>query len=212
MHYENVDKDYLDYNTTVFRKYAPFYDLAEMFLFSVRKQLRQELHDTSDILDIACGTGTLSVALAKEGYRVTGIDLSLDMLARARKKGNSIDKVQFLYQDASRLPFPNASFDATVISFSLHDMPQEIRGSVLQEMKRVTKVGGKIIIADYTTDPRRKIVSFIEYNFPIVWETKYYKSFLDKGLAWYLKEVGLLPIKSKFQLFGFVQIVVSIKR
>ncbi len=96
-------------------------------------------------LDAGCGTGIYSIELAKRGAVTTGADSSEDMLvwarAKARKEGLTID---FVSADALMLPFPDDYFDL-VLSAGMLCFIKE-RGKALQEMLRVLKPGGKLII------------------------------------------------------------------
>lgn len=100
----------------------------------------------SRILDLCCGMGRHSVALADEGYRVTGLDLSKVLLAEARKLDNS-GRITWVEGDMRRLPL-DGPFDAVVnlfTSFGYFEEEQE-NARVLAEMGRVLAPGGKFII------------------------------------------------------------------
>jgi ubiquinone/menaquinone biosynthesis C-methylase UbiE len=202
-----IDKDnYIEYNNTVFRKYAPLYDLAEFFLFPLREKIVKEIQSHSRVLDIACGTGTLSLELAKMNHEVTGIDLSQDMLKKALKKTKN-DNVTFICGDATKLPFGDNSFDVSIITLALHDMPEAIRLKVLKEMKRVTRKEGKIIIADYNTELKNGFLKWVEKYVPILWETKYYSSFIKMGLPYYISGLDMNIKSRQLSIAGFIQIV-----
>ena len=66
------------------------------------------------VLDACCGTGDLAIACESAGGRVTGLDFSERMLARARRKSSSIEWVR---GDALTLPFPDESFEAATVGF-----------------------------------------------------------------------------------------------
>ena len=68
---------------------------------------------SGNLVDIGCGTGSYAAALAELGWTVTGVDVSEDMLRRAREKG-----VETVRADAAALPFEDASFDAAVSIFT----------------------------------------------------------------------------------------------
>ena len=192
--------DYTFYNTKLFRKIAPFYDIIELFLGNTRSDIvkKAKLPVKSKVLDIACGTGSLSIAFAKQGHIVTGVDLSLEMLARALKKSvkKPYFKLKFIEHDAKKLPFPDNSFDATSISLGLHEMPNEIRSKVLSEMVRVTKHNGKIIIFDYNNESRGTSDFFLKKIIKIP-ESKYYGNFINAPMSDILQNKPLKLVKSK---------------
>lgn len=97
------------------------------------------------ILDLAAGTGTSSVPFAKAGAFVVPCDFSLGMLEVGRRRQPGLP---FTAGDALALPFADATFDAVTISFGLrnvHDVDQ-----ALQEMARVTKPGGRLVVCEFS--------------------------------------------------------------
>ncbi|HAM26743.1 MAG TPA: bifunctional demethylmenaquinone methyltransferase/2-methoxy-6-polyprenyl-1,4-benzoquinol methylase [Microbacteriaceae bacterium] len=101
------------------------------------------------ILDIAAGTGTSSVALAKSGADVVAADFSPGMIEVGRQKHPGITFVQ---ADAMELPFGNDEFDAVTISFGLRNI--EDPKKALAEMYRVLKPGGRVVICEFSKPPR----------------------------------------------------------
>lgn len=99
-----------------------------------------------NVLDVACGTGDMAVSLVERGCTVTGIDLSEEMLAIARQKAPI---VTFMIADAEHLPFPDASFDAVTCAFGVRNFVHLEQG--LNEMLRVLKPGGQLIILELAT-------------------------------------------------------------
>lgn len=100
----------------------------------------------STILDLCCGMGRHSVALADQGYRVTGMDLSKVLLAEARKLDDS-GRIDWLEGDMRSIP-AEGPFDAVVnlfTSFGYFEVEGE-NAKVLSEMARVLKPGGVFII------------------------------------------------------------------
>jgi ubiquinone/menaquinone biosynthesis C-methylase UbiE len=98
------------------------------------------------VLDFGCGTGILFPELAARGYRVIGIDLSLDML---RAGGESLN-IFSVCGDGCSLPFADASFDAVFCRGSLHHVPDLTLA--LQETGRVLKSGGELIFSEPSND------------------------------------------------------------
>ncbi|MDP1721924.1 MAG: methyltransferase domain-containing protein [Candidatus Gottesmanbacteria bacterium] len=204
---EELIKRHAYFNRKFFARWAPYYDLVAFVLKPLRYDAARRLqlpHD-SRVLDVATGTGEQALALAKAGYDVTGIDLSPDMLKRATKKRTSSIKLKFVHSDATQLPFTSNSFDATTISFALHDMPYEIRLLVLKEMIRVTKNNGIIMTIDYL-EPSKGLLGAITYRFVRRFETPMYEDFIHKGLLIHLTKVGLVPQTQTTLFIGQIKI------
>src|ERR1700732_65829 len=110
------------------------------------------------VLDLCCGTGDLSFALARGGpAQVTGADFSHAMLVRASAKSKahpqdarstSSARVTFFEADALRLPFADASFDLVTTAFGFRNLANYESG--LREIRRVLKCGGTLAILEFT--------------------------------------------------------------
>jgi ubiquinone/menaquinone biosynthesis C-methylase UbiE len=90
------------------------------------------------LLDLGCGTGAYAGGLAELGWEVTGVDVSEDMLRRARERGATV-----VQADATDLPFDDGSFDAAVSIFThsdFDDFPAAAR-----EVARVLKPGASFV-------------------------------------------------------------------
>ena len=102
---------------------------------------------TGRTLEVAIGTG-LNLPHYPPGVRVTGIDLTPEMLAVARRRsadlGRSVDLTE---GDAQALPFTDSTFDTVICTYAMCSVPDE-RATVL-EMKRVLKPGGRLILLDH---------------------------------------------------------------
>ena len=116
-------------------------------------------------LDVACGTGDLSIELLRRGFSVTGIDLSEEMLEIAKQKTASanfqLSIINFQLANAEALPFPDDSFDAVTCAFGIRNFVHLEKG--LEEMTRVLKPGGRMVILELSTPDSRLICPF--YNF-----------------------------------------------
>jgi demethylmenaquinone methyltransferase/2-methoxy-6-polyprenyl-1,4-benzoquinol methylase len=141
---------------TMFDAVAPNYDLADavMTVGLVRWWRRQTLAEVDPgpgerILDLAAGTCSSSVALAKRGASVVACDFSEGMLRQGRRRlGVWSYQVGLIGGDATRLPFADGTFDKVTISFGLRnvqDVPQ-----ALMELGRVTKPGGKLVVCEFS--------------------------------------------------------------
>lgn len=98
------------------------------------------------ILDLAAGTGTSSAPFAERGAEVVPCDFSLGMLEVGKQRQPALP---FVAGDALNLPFRDGAFDAVTISFGLRNVADTERA--LQEMLRVTKPGGKIVVCEFST-------------------------------------------------------------
>jgi demethylmenaquinone methyltransferase / 2-methoxy-6-polyprenyl-1,4-benzoquinol methylase len=130
---------------SMFDRIAPVYDAMNrtMTLGLDRKwrRLTAEAVVTpgTRVLDACCGTGDLALADARAGGRVTGVDFSDEMLARARRKAPDLDWVQ---ADAASLPFDDASFEAVTVGFGVRNL-EDLQGG-LRELARVLVPGGRL--------------------------------------------------------------------
>jgi SAM-dependent methyltransferase len=108
------------------------------------------------VLDVGCGTGSLSFFLANDPtmHGVHGVDLTPDFIAYANQK-NADSRLTFQVGDACSLPFPNASFDHALSMLVLQFVPRP--DAAIREMRRVTRPGG--IVAAATWDSRGGLVA-----------------------------------------------------
>lgn len=101
--------------------------------------------DGGHVLDVATGTGLVAKALLDRGFRVTGLDQSPEMLARARARFG--DRVELVEASAESLPFPDAAFDHLTFTYLLRyvDAP----GATLAELARVVRPGGTVAMLEF---------------------------------------------------------------
>ena len=97
------------------------------------------------VLDACCGTGDLALAAERAGGKVTGVDFSPQMLARARRKSASAEWVE---GDVTALPFADGSFDAVTVGFGIRNVPDLDAGLV--ELARVLRPGGRLACLEIT--------------------------------------------------------------
>ncbi|PYI40225.1 bifunctional demethylmenaquinone methyltransferase/2-methoxy-6-polyprenyl-1,4-benzoquinol methylase [Arthrobacter psychrolactophilus] len=136
----------------MFDDVAPNYDLVNDILsLGQTRRWRRIVVDAvgaepgQRVLDLAAGTGTSSEPYADAGVHVVACDFSVGMLKVGKRRRPDID---FVAGDATNLPFADDSFDASTISFGLRNVvdPQK----ALREMLRVTKPGGKLVVAEFS--------------------------------------------------------------
>ncbi len=108
------------------------------------------LADGDRVLDVGCGTGSLSFALPQHARvaAVAGIDFAEPYVAHARAR-NTDPRLSFRQGDARALPFPDASFDRAFAQLVLHFIPEAPRA--VAEMKRVVRPGGVVAACVWDT-------------------------------------------------------------
>ena len=118
-----------------------------------RRKVRSEIHDiladeNATILDVACGTGDLSIELKFDARaKITGTDFCRPMLTIAQEKSG--DNLPYVEADAMNLPFDDRGFEAVTIAFGLRNLPNIERG--LAELFRIIKPGGKLIVLEFSS-------------------------------------------------------------
>ena len=147
----------------MFTRIAPRYDLLNHLLSAQmdkrwRARTSRELRPILDradalVLDLCCGTGDLTFALARDAKaRIVGADFSHTMLVRANEKnvlqGTEKRSIPFLEGDALHLPFANGSFDLVTTAFGFRNLANYEAG--LREIFRILKPGGTLGILEFT--------------------------------------------------------------
>ena len=140
----------------MFARISPRYDLLNHLLSAnvdkrwrraVTRKVRTLLSaEDAQVLDVACGTGDLSIELFENtGAKVVGLDFCRPMLERAAKKNR---RLPFVEGDALRLPFEEGAFDAVTIAFGLRNLSSVEDG--LKELRRVLKPKGWAAILEFS--------------------------------------------------------------
>ncbi|HEX4465539.1 MAG TPA: class I SAM-dependent methyltransferase [Solirubrobacterales bacterium] len=103
-------------------------------------------------VEIACGPGLIARATAPRVGSVLGVDLTPAMVEKARSEAAAAgaENVGFEVGDATALDVPDDTFDGAITRFSLHHIPAPVR--VLEEMRRVVRPGGRVVVSDFVTD------------------------------------------------------------
>ena len=145
---------------SMFDRIAPVYDFMNRAMTAGLDQRWRRLtaeavvRPGDRVLDACCGTGDLALAAARAGGRVTGVDFSERMLARARRKA---PEVEWVRGDLLELPFADASFDAATVGFGVRNVADLERA--VSELRRALVAGGRLGILEITT-PRGALAPF----------------------------------------------------
>ncbi len=143
----------VEHVAAMFNDIAPVYDRMNtlMTLGSDRRWRRQAVEATSlaageSVIDVACGTGKLSVALSERVGpfgRVLGVDLSPAMVTLARQAHPDLVQLEFQVGNALHLPAEDGEFDAATIAFGLRNLADFEAG--FRELRRVVRPGGRVV-------------------------------------------------------------------
>jgi ubiquinone/menaquinone biosynthesis C-methylase UbiE len=110
---------------------------------------------TGEVLEVAIGTGR-NLPYYPDDVRLTGVDFSPAMLARARRQAEKLGRqVDLRLGDAQALDLPDASFDTVVCTLSLCAIPDHRRA--VAEMKRVLRPGGRLLLLDHVAAAPRSV-------------------------------------------------------
>lgn len=114
------------------------------------------LKRTSQVLDLAAGTGDLTLALAERGRpaRILATDVVPEMLDLARAKASRYagpTRIEFDLMDAQALPLPDESFDVVTVAFGVRNMPD--RTAAFREARRVLRPGGRYVVLEFSRPP-----------------------------------------------------------
>lgn len=136
--------------TASYKRWAPVYDSVFGKVFQ-EGRLRATRHATArggEVLEVGVGTG-LALPLYGAGVKITGIDFSAEMLARAKDKvrENRLSNVTLRQMDAQNLEFPDASFDIVSVMHVLSVVPDPERA--LSEIARVCRPGAHVLITNH---------------------------------------------------------------
>ncbi|HPT21520.1 MAG TPA: bifunctional demethylmenaquinone methyltransferase/2-methoxy-6-polyprenyl-1,4-benzoquinol methylase UbiE [Bacteroidales bacterium] len=162
---------------SMFDSIAWRYDFLNHFLsFGIDRLWRRRAiriisrsYKNPDILDVATGTGDLAIAAMKiHPLKVTGIDISTEMLKigkkKIEKKGFS-EKIELVQGDSEKIPFDDNSFDVAMVAFGVRNFADPLKG--LSEMNRVIRPGGMIVVLEFSKPssfPFKQVYNFYFRN------------------------------------------------
>ena len=196
-----------------YRHLAPFYDV--IFGASLAPGRRAalaalECRPGERVLEVCVGTG-MALPLYPEHVRVTGIDASPDMLARASERiaARGLSHVESLIQmDAGRLAFADGSFDKVALMFALSGLPEPVRA--VREMQRVCRPGGKIVIVQHFRNESALLRACEVLLAPTYWLMRYRA---DMNLEQFLAAARLDVVEiQRTNLFGYATLLSCVNR
>lgn len=170
-----------------------------------RKKALKQIVDAPapvQVLDLACGTGDFSIAIAKAltGGHVTGVDLSEGMLSVMREKVDKAElngMISIEEGDGENLRFPDNTFDRVTIAFGIRNFEDRPKG--LREMLRVLKPGGRLVILELSRPENKVIRWFYDLYFLHILPKIGGKVSGDKAAYAYLPaSVAAFPGKKEF--------------
>jgi ubiquinone/menaquinone biosynthesis C-methylase UbiE len=173
-------------------RYDRFIDRRVKSYGTLLEKLLHEIGTGSTVLEVAAGTGVVSLRLAEKAGRLYALDLSRAMVVKAKQKarGKNLVNIEFLVDDAYELPFESGTFDAVICSNALHNMKDP--ATPLMEMRRVLKAGGRVFTPTFChgENMKSKIISKIMSltGFPA------YHRFTIEGLIRLVERSGFIII------------------
>ena len=201
-----------------------------------RRNTVAQMAHAEHVLDVAIGTADLAIEMLKSGkaQQVTGIDLSEQMMAVGKEKverltvnGNRMsDKVSFVYGNAQKMPFEDASFDGVTCAFGCRNFSDLDAG--LKEMYRVLRTAGQVTILEfsYPSSPvvRASYDMYFSHVLPFVGrmvshdKTAYtYLNKSVKGFCWgeefaqHMRDAGFENVRWETLTLGIATIYTAIK-
>jgi len=183
---------------SIYNVWAHFYDATMGRGVQRRQQLaieRMNIQPGEKVLDVGIGTG-LSLDLYPRHCKVIGIDISEGMLGKANER---IDQYQYDFAslavaDALHLPFADGSFDHIFVTHVITVVSDPVR--LIEEMRRVCKVGGKIVIVNHFLSGNRVAAALEKFLRPIC-EKIGWRS--DLSLEYLIQQTGL-PVDYRYKL------------
>lgn len=154
----------------MFDNIAPAYDFMNRAMsFGIDKLWRKKAvsiikrHGGKNMLDVATGTGDLAINMGKSmpDARITGIDLSEKMIGCGLAKIRSAkldDRIQLMQADCLDLPFDDDSFDVITVAYGVRNFEKLQQG--YNEMARVMKPGGMLVVIELSTPTSRWVLPF----------------------------------------------------
>lgn len=169
-------------------KISPLYDLFEnvyngKVYRETGRKVAELIEPSDEVLECACGTGAISIYIARKCRKLVATDFAPGMLRRAAKKCRNCTNVEFKKADITQIKCRDRRFDKVVAGNVIHLLPEPEKA--LQELERVVKPGGKIIIPTYinmskgTGTAAVKFITLLGADFHRQFDLDSYKKFFE---------------------------------
>ena len=191
---------------------APVYDFIFDWIFAPGRQAAIShlgLQPNETVLEVGIGTG-LNLPLYPPACRLTGIDLSSEMLDKAVERTHKLAMpgVTLKVMDATSMDFADDAFDNALATYTISAVPDPI--AVLREMRRVVKPGGIIVILNHFRSDRRVMGHLEDFVAPVCTRLGWKSNLPMKPL---LEAVGLAPeLIVKVNMFNGWRLVKCVNR
>ncbi|HXG04627.1 MAG TPA: methyltransferase domain-containing protein [Candidatus Binatia bacterium] len=192
--------------------YAPIYDFIFDWIFAPGRAAAVKhlgLGPADRVLEVGIGTG-LNLPLYPPAVRLTGIDLSQEMLDKAveRVQRLAMPNVTLKVMDATAMDFADNEFDRALATYVISAVPDPV--AVLREMRRVVRPGGTIVILNHFRSERRAIGRLEDLVAPLCTRLGWKSNLAMTPL---LKKVGLTPeLVVKVNMFNGWRLVKCVNR
>jgi phosphatidylethanolamine/phosphatidyl-N-methylethanolamine N-methyltransferase len=192
--------------------YAPVYDFISNWIFAPGRDAaihQLALKPGQTILEVGIGTG-LNLPLYPPSCRLTGIDLSQEMLDKAVERAQKLamPNVVLKVMDATSLDFADNEFDKAVATYTISAVPDPV--AVLREMRRVVKPGGTLVILNHFRSERRLSGVVEDLVAPVCTRLGWKSNLAMRPL---LEQVGLTPeLVVKVNMFNGWRLVKCVNR
>ncbi len=182
-------------------------------LAPLHKSVLEQVEPSLRVLDIACGTGALAMAIAQKAEHVTGIDLSEEAIAAAKRvaRRKAINNVSFEIHDAGDLSlYTENEFDIAVTSMAIHQFDADLAVKILTEMKRVAR---SLIFVDYNHHMPRSWGKSLAWTIERMAGGDHYRNFriyMKKGgILHFARQAGINLQSQKIRGGGVFVVAVS---